>query len=695
MKKIIVILSLFAIDVSGWGHAGHRDITYKALEALCDDVIARKYLRDHLGGPEAIVRASEWADTKEAISKYPGSEDLHFCNTPWRKCGAFNITRDCGFGGSGECIVTGIADMALIAVDPTASKEDRIDALKFLLHLLADIHQPLHTGFAEDNGGGNIQLNSEPVMSLHQMWDYGLLEQEDDAGGAETVPPPAVHEEASIHVPELIEWREHMLVFASNLATESSTLLTCRYAYRDDRGRYIQSKDRLSASYMASRKTIAKQRIELAARRLADLLSSVARTFTANSMSASAEEASTKVSFVSTNRFADLAIELEPDDLVEESALVIEAVRSSSSSPKRKKKAARIGLEQYIPESAPARIGDVDLADIVLLKIHERYWLTCTRLLKDHPDYEPMHAIPFRVRFTKNKRRTDPILFLADLDCFGHHMGQTELSNALYYMSGHVGSMIPASAGSTAVSVTSDGGKDILDIYPVYEEYSSRITEGIAAGRFVRAWSPMYQGDHTPSMAYIDYLRATHLTKQHDAIDEANRMKIPLDAKWDRDFFTKLSSIRLYRFGQLQVLVHTDTLTNRDLFEFRFAMYPCISRSESLDDPHFTTMIDTTIYDGAMTPRIVKGIGSLVAKQGLNPDDMYKQRPTFLSELEDVEKILYGQGKGRVHSLKVIQGYYMYPSIITNIMSYFEWTTVPYMFQPIIADVESAEETSL
>jgi hypothetical protein len=274
-------------------------------------------------------------------------------------------------------------------------------------------------------------------------------------------------------------------------------------------------------------------------------------------------------------------------------------------------------------------------------------------------------------------------------------MGQAELTNALYYMSGNVGSMIPASAGSTTVSVTSDGGKDVLDIYPVYEEYSSKITEGIAKGRFVRAWSPMYEGDHTPSIAYLDHLRGTHLNKQHDAIDKISLMKISLEAKWDRDFFTKLSSIRLYRFGQLQVLVHKDTLTHRDLFEFRFAMFPCIARSESLDDPHFTTMVDTTIYDGIMTPRIIKGIASLVAKQGASPDEIYMQRPTFLSELEDIQKILYGQGKGRVHSLKVIQGYYMYPSILSSLMSYFEWTTVPYMFQPIVGDEVIAGETTL
>ena len=684
----VFLVGLFALEVSGWGHEGHREITRIALESLSDDRVARKYLRDHLGGIESIIQASGWADTKEAAQKYPGSEDLHFSNTPWRDCSAFNITRDCGFGGSGECIVTGIADMSMVAVDPTRGRDDRVDALKFLLHLVADIHQPLHTGFAEDNGGGNIMIQSEPLISLHQMWDYGLLEQAEEASGkAATASVP--YEAAAIVVPETLDDRENVLQFASDLATESSTRLTCQFAYRNEAGRFIKSKDKLSQAYMSSRKQIARQRVEVAGARLADFVASLARTFSMNEAKISADSqratASAARALVFQNRFAELAIELEPDDLVEESALVIQAVRSASRSPKPPKKKAAAedstGLEQFLPEAPPMKIGDVEVSDLVLVKTQERYWLTCARLYKDNPEYEPMHATTFRVRFTKNQKRTDPILFFADTFCFGRGLREFELVNALYQMTGNVGSALTLSS-KAVVSATRSRQSDTLDIYPIYEEFAEKISLGIATGRYVRGWSPLYEGDHAITIGYLGNLRSEHTSFQLRQIQMAEAQNITLDVKLDRDFYFKRSSILLYTFGRLQIVIHKQTLTNPDNFEMRFSMFGCVARSGRTDDPFFTTLIDTNIFDGPVTPRILKGISALALSQGQNPDPTYQQRPTFLHELEDIEKLLYGKGISRSNSFKAIKGYYMYPSIISENMAYLEWTLTPYLFQP-------------
>ena len=698
MFLIVLLFAAHLLDSTiAWGGDAHREITRTALEFVANDRPTLRYIRDHFGGPQSLIHASTWADSKEAAIKYPGSEDLHFSNTPWRDCRAFNMTTDCGFGGSGECIVTGIADMALVAADPSRDKTDREEALKFLIHLFADIHQPLHTGFADDNGGGNIhpkisdEIGTFEEMSLHQLWDYGLLE----ANVTLDHEPFELYMPDMVSVPSSFESREELIEFASLLATESSTLLTCNVAYRNEAHHFIRSRDVLSLDYILSRREVAQQRVAIAGIRLGEFLVSLSRTFVQRRESV-APVSVTPAALTSTNRFAILAVELEPDDLVEESAFVIAASvskKSKTSSPSKGKISSppkpsdMAGLDDLLPEAPPIFIGRADIRDIVMVKRNERYVLTCTRFVEaDKGDeYEVFHASSFRVRFTKNKRRTDPILIFADLDCFGPSLTLDDFLRALYHLSGIAGSMMP-SRGDVA-TVTRFRSEDALDISPIAGEYSQRVEQGIAAGRWVRGWSPLYDEDNPAQIAYLSYLRNRHVDELELIIRRAAVLNISVDQLWDRDFYTKLSSILVYRFGELQVVIHRDTLTNPVLFEFKFAMVNCVSRSgggEFSKNPFFLTLIDVNIFFGYPTPRIIKGLSALVTKQGANPDPVFTQRPTFLFELEDIDKVLSGRGRGRANTFKVIKGYYMYPSILSETMSFIEWTTKPYQFDPVI-----------
>ena len=65
--------------------------------------------------------------------------------------------------------------------NPGASKQERIEALKFFLHFAGDLHQPLHAGHADDLGGNRVQVRwfraAEP-SNLHTVWDSSLIDQE-------------------------------------------------------------------------------------------------------------------------------------------------------------------------------------------------------------------------------------------------------------------------------------------------------------------------------------------------------------------------------------------------------------------------------------------------------------------------------------------------------------------------------------
>ena len=63
--------------------------------------------------------------------------------------------------------------------DNALSQSQRRQALAFLVHFVADVHQPLHVGRRDDRGGNSIKVNWRgKTFNLHQVWDSGLIADE-------------------------------------------------------------------------------------------------------------------------------------------------------------------------------------------------------------------------------------------------------------------------------------------------------------------------------------------------------------------------------------------------------------------------------------------------------------------------------------------------------------------------------------
>jgi hypothetical protein len=61
--------------------------------------------------------------------------------------------------------------------DVSKTKEEKVFALKFLVHLVGDLHQPMHTGRSEDSGGNGIKVKlMRRESNLHGLWDSGLID---------------------------------------------------------------------------------------------------------------------------------------------------------------------------------------------------------------------------------------------------------------------------------------------------------------------------------------------------------------------------------------------------------------------------------------------------------------------------------------------------------------------------------------
>ena len=183
MTLCAVSLCLVASDAShGWGAKGHAATGILAMQ-LTDDT-ARRKLDDILGSTdnERIDELCNWPDTMQESAELEGLKPQHYVNIP-RSAKNYDADRDCR---GGLCITEAIKKYAGQLADERLPQREREQAFAWLCHLVGDLHQPLHCGFADDRGGNTIEVAfNEKEMNLHQFWDTELIA--DRAESAETL----------------------------------------------------------------------------------------------------------------------------------------------------------------------------------------------------------------------------------------------------------------------------------------------------------------------------------------------------------------------------------------------------------------------------------------------------------------------------------------------------------------------------
>jgi nuclease S1 len=181
LKKIItsvltVWIALTAQPSFAWGENGHKIIAILADAQLSP--AARKEVSRLLAlePGQTLSSISTWADEH----RNPATAAWHYVNFPRGDCN-YDPERDCP---GGKCVV-GAIDRQIETLRTAGDDAKRLTALKYLVHFIGDIHQPLHAGFGDDRGGNRYQLQAFMRGSnLHAVWDSGLikaLQQENDA----------------------------------------------------------------------------------------------------------------------------------------------------------------------------------------------------------------------------------------------------------------------------------------------------------------------------------------------------------------------------------------------------------------------------------------------------------------------------------------------------------------------------------
>ncbi|QVM85289.1 S1/P1 nuclease [Novosphingobium decolorationis] len=173
MRKIFLIALMLASTspAYAWGPVGHR-IT----GAIADDNlsgVARANVRLLLGN-EDLAEAATWPDDMKS------SPDPFWQKTasPWHYVTVRGDDYKASDAPPEGDAMTALTHFTRMLRNPETSVEDKRLALRFIVHIIGDLHQPLHDGAGTDRGGNTVEVTwfGKPT-NLHSVWDSKLIEQ--------------------------------------------------------------------------------------------------------------------------------------------------------------------------------------------------------------------------------------------------------------------------------------------------------------------------------------------------------------------------------------------------------------------------------------------------------------------------------------------------------------------------------------
>jgi S1/P1 Nuclease len=170
-RFLLFLLLVFSAPAYAWGPEGHEI----AARIAADNLTPSAHLRisQLLGGdaPALMVLDSNWAD--EIRGDRPQTAAWHFVNIEIGSKG-YDPRRDCG---RDNCVVAQIGHDIAVLRNPRAPQPARLEAFRFLIHFVADLHQPLHAADRHDKGGnGFAVMEGRRRSNLHRVWDQDVVE---------------------------------------------------------------------------------------------------------------------------------------------------------------------------------------------------------------------------------------------------------------------------------------------------------------------------------------------------------------------------------------------------------------------------------------------------------------------------------------------------------------------------------------
>jgi len=251
-------LLLFSGEAFSFGAKGHRIVATIAQNHLTE--ITRQAIAELNNGPQ-LEHLATWPDRIKSDPNWDHTKRWHY----------ISINDDERFKSlqrdpKGD-ILYALGRFEAELSDNALSQSQRRQALAFLVHFVADVHQPLHVGRRDDRGGNSIKVNWRgKTFNLHQVWDSGLIADEklSESAYVALIDRSSRAQQSVWQDSQYIDW-----------ANESKRLRDQIYDFSPNRADGRFGRPTLGESYVLRSKVIVKQRLLKAGVRLAGRLNHI------------------------------------------------------------------------------------------------------------------------------------------------------------------------------------------------------------------------------------------------------------------------------------------------------------------------------------------------------------------------------------------------------------------------------------
>ena len=220
-----------------------------------------------------MSRAADWADQVKRRPEYAWSSTLHFADSEAWKC-SWDLS-ECP--KKDRCVVGAIANYSERLVHFT-DHDVQEEALKFLIHFVGDVHQPLHTGFKEDRGGNDIKgLFFGHHDNLHAIWDTYVIKRRihNDFKAESDYASWLISQVEGKYKDKVDDWASCVTYNCLPSWASESVLLACKFAYSEANGAHISNGFDLSSEYFERTVPIIEEQMVKAGVRLGALLNTL------------------------------------------------------------------------------------------------------------------------------------------------------------------------------------------------------------------------------------------------------------------------------------------------------------------------------------------------------------------------------------------------------------------------------------
>lgn len=181
----VVLLCCYSMPAFGWGPAGHKIVAMIAKQNIKPQTRTR--IKQILGTVD-LETVAVYADAVR--DRFPETYNNHFVDIP-KDNTTYDPPHDCAVDPEkGDCVLAALERFRAEAMNPNETMARRRFALKFIVHLIGDMHQPLHCSDNDDRGGNDVKVKWFGAdSSLHKVWDSKIIENADltDEEFAETL----------------------------------------------------------------------------------------------------------------------------------------------------------------------------------------------------------------------------------------------------------------------------------------------------------------------------------------------------------------------------------------------------------------------------------------------------------------------------------------------------------------------------